>query len=60
MRIKLQIRDWQSGERLAIEEILSLLQACECKISRIGLTPVKPGDLEWVEALLDKLRRKTR
>ena len=57
LRVKLQIRDFQSGERIMVEELVDLLASTENGVEKISLTPVKPGDLQWLESFLNRLNR---
>ncbi len=59
LRVKFQIRDWVSGEMLPVEEILAMYRLAPEKIEKISLTPVRPGDLDWVESLLAGLGRRS-
>ncbi len=58
LRIKMQIRDWQSGELLAVDELVSFLALADREPRRISLTPVRPGDVSWLQTLLAKLKRR--
>jgi len=56
---KLQIRDWRSGRLIPREEIDAYLQMIPDSVRRVCLTPVKPEDLSYIEAVIQADRRRT-
>lgn len=48
---KLQIRDWGTGRRIPVSEGRAYLAIIPVGIKRVCFTPVKPGDLDYLEEL---------
>ena len=55
--VKIQVRDWISGEWLDDKEVDELFRMIPSGIAGICLTPVKPGDLSRTRNLITRFRR---
>lgn len=49
---KLQIRDWDSGERIPLSEARAYLDIIPAGVKRICFAPVKPGDYDYLKELI--------
>jgi len=50
--VKLQLRDWDTGERVPVEEIREYLKLIPAGVKRICFTPVKVGDYDYLTSIL--------
>ena len=55
--VKIQVRDWGTGEWLPDKEVDELFRLIPTGIAGICLTPVKPGDLFRIRNLVNRFRR---
>jgi hypothetical protein len=52
--VKLQVRDWGTGERIPIPEVRAYLNIIPEDVKRICFTPTKPDDIDYLKELIKK------
>jgi len=52
--VKLQLRDWQTGNSIPVSEVRAYLNIVPEGVKRICFTPVKPGDINYLKELIKK------
>ncbi len=55
--VKIQLRDWTSGEQIPVEEVRTYLDLIPPQVQGVCLTPVTLEDLDYLENILGKPRR---
>jgi hypothetical protein len=55
--VKIQLRDWTTGERIPVEEVRVYLGLIPSRVQRVCFTPVTLDDLDYLEEILGKPRR---
>jgi len=50
--VKIQIRDWRTGKRIALTEIQAYLNLVDKRVKRICFTPVSSRDQEYLQRIL--------
>lgn len=50
--VKLQTRDWGTGRRIPVSEVRAYLDIIPEDVKRICFTPIKPGDYDYLKALI--------
>ncbi len=52
--VKIQIRDWNTGEQIPADEIKAYLNLIPPQVHRVCFTPVTPDDIDYLEEILGK------
>jgi hypothetical protein len=50
--VKLQIRDWNTSERIPAHEVKAYLNLIPSQVERVCFIPVKPGDFDYLEEII--------
>ncbi|MCP4216150.1 MAG: hypothetical protein GY765_15985 [bacterium] len=50
--VKIQLRDWQTSERIPADEICAYLKLIHPRVKRICFTPVKKGDWDYLKNII--------
>jgi len=50
--VKVQVRDWQTGERVPMEEIRAYLALIPPQVKQVCFTPVKVGDYDYLKQII--------
>lgn len=58
--VKMQIRDWKTGDRIPVREMKRYIDRIDKKIERICFTPIKKEDLEYLSELAEYIKGRSR
>ena len=54
--VKLQLRDWNTGERIPPEEVRAYFALIPPEVERVCFTPVTPEDFDYLQEILEEPR----
>lgn len=50
--VKIQVRDWKTGQRVPVEEVRAYLDLVPDGVQRVCFTPVSPNDYDYLEKII--------
>jgi hypothetical protein len=50
--VKIQLRDWQTSERVPVEEVKAYMALIPARVKRVCFTPVTPDDYDYLKEII--------